>query len=454
MKKILTYFILPFILAPVLLASCGEDRSGEYYALISTKTWMYETMQQNYLFYNDIPAESELDFFRKPSEFLKSAASSRDQKNGVLFSHIDSVFNETRTRTSQYPSYGIEGALVRNAAGDNVVHVLYTYPNSPASEAGLKRGDWIIEADSQKINSSNYEQYIERPMQAYNYKIARKNTEEKNDTIMVKMPAPRVIEEPSVLMTKSIQAGNQHAYYILYNSFEAENENELREAFANIPSNTTDIILDLRYNPGGSVSTAILLGTYLAPSNAMNQKCVDLIPNDKINKVQTYNFDPQLLAGGNRFDYRNLYILTTSNTASASELVINCLRPYMTGKLFQVGEATFGKNVAQSLFKDPLAPKLEFWLTTAYISNSKGEYEYYEEGLKPDFLLEENLAGELGEFGTPQDSLLRPVLYHIENGSFPQTTAPKTRVASTSILYNSITKREKKAQLPSHFSQE
>ena len=260
MKKILTYFILPFILAPVLLASCGEDRSGEYYALISTKTWMYETMQQNYLFYNDIPAESELDFFRKPSEFLKSAASSRDQKNGVLFSHIDSVFNETRTITSQYPSYGIEGALVRNAAGDNVVHVLYTYPNSPASEAGLKRGDWIIEADSQKINSSNYEQYIERPMQAYNYKIARKNTEEKNDTIMVEMPAPRVIEEPSVLMTKSIQAGNQHAYYILYNSFEAENENELREAFANIPSNTTDIILDLRYNPGGSVSTAILLG--------------------------------------------------------------------------------------------------------------------------------------------------------------------------------------------------
>ena len=51
----------------------------------------------------------------------------------------------------------------------------------------------------------------------------------------------------------------------------------------------------------------------------MNQKCVDLIPNDKINKVQTYNFDPQLLAGGNRFDYRNLYILTTSNTASASD---------------------------------------------------------------------------------------------------------------------------------------
>ena len=69
----------------------------------------------------------------------------------------------------------------------------------------MKRGDWIIEADSQKINSSNYEQYIERPMQAYNYKIARKNTEEKNDTIMVEMPAPRVIEEPSVLMTKSIQ---------------------------------------------------------------------------------------------------------------------------------------------------------------------------------------------------------------------------------------------------------
>lgn len=44
------------------LSSCGEDRSGEYYALIASKTWIYETMQENYLFYEDLPAEDQLDF--------------------------------------------------------------------------------------------------------------------------------------------------------------------------------------------------------------------------------------------------------------------------------------------------------------------------------------------------------------------------------------------------------
>lgn len=55
------YFILSVLLA-VLFTSCGEDRSGEYYALIGSKTWIYETMQQNYLFYEDLPAEDGLDF--------------------------------------------------------------------------------------------------------------------------------------------------------------------------------------------------------------------------------------------------------------------------------------------------------------------------------------------------------------------------------------------------------
>lgn len=84
------YFILSVLLA-VLFTSCGEDRSGEYYALIGSKTWIYETMQQNYLFYEDLPAEDGLDFFDKPADFLESVVSDRDKKNGVTFSHIDSV---------------------------------------------------------------------------------------------------------------------------------------------------------------------------------------------------------------------------------------------------------------------------------------------------------------------------------------------------------------------------
>ena len=114
MRKYLIYFILSSIFPTFFLSSCGEDRSGEYYALIASKTWMYETMQQNYLFYEDLPAEDGLDFFDKPADFLTSVASDRDQKNGVLFSHIDSV-KISRVQSS-YPTFGIEGSLVRGVS--------------------------------------------------------------------------------------------------------------------------------------------------------------------------------------------------------------------------------------------------------------------------------------------------------------------------------------------------
>lgn len=85
MKKHISHLIYSCLTLMGLLSSCGEDRSGEYYALIATKTWIYEVMQENYLFYEDIPAEEKLDFFKKPAEFLTSAASSKDQKTGMCF---------------------------------------------------------------------------------------------------------------------------------------------------------------------------------------------------------------------------------------------------------------------------------------------------------------------------------------------------------------------------------
>ena len=137
MKRTAFYRLIYGTVISLALMACGEDRSGEYYALIASKTWIYETMQQNYLFYEDIPAEESLDFFQTPENFLKNAASSRDQKNGTLFSHIDSV-NVSRALSSS-PTFGYEAALIRTGSGDYAIRVLYTQPGSPAEEAGLKK---------------------------------------------------------------------------------------------------------------------------------------------------------------------------------------------------------------------------------------------------------------------------------------------------------------------------
>lgn len=457
MRKYLIYFIFSSIFPTFFLSSCGEDRSGEYYALIASKTWMYETMQQNYLFYEDLPAEDGLDFFDKPADFLTSVASDRDQKNGVLFSHIDSV-KISRVQSS-YPTFGIEGSLVRGVSGDYYYTILYTQPDSPASEMGLKRGDHIFMVDSQKITSSNYTEYFQRPSKTYRYHVARMNDNGTPDSLEFTTPAPRIVEEPSVYLTRNFTtSGGKKVFYIMYNSFEITEETELKSKFAEgLASSPNEIVLDLRYNPGGYVSTALLLSTILAPADAMGKTCFNLIFNDKLNKTENYVFDPALLQGVSNASFDHLYVLTTGNTASASEIIINCLRPYLGDKLIQVGENTFGKNVAQSLFTNAAHPQLEFWLTTSYISNSENYYDYYTDGLKPDYEESEDLTGYLGELGTEQDSLMVPVLYHIEHGNFPSTTPSETRImtrwfgvnSTPQVVSNSVANKPKRSKLTS-----
>lgn len=457
MRKHPIYFILSLIAPTVFFSSCGEDRSGEYYALIAEKTWIYETMQQNYLFYEDLPSEEEVDFFKKPEEFLSSVISERDQKNGTVFSHIDSI--KTSRVQSEYPTFGIEGALVRGNSGDYYCTVLYTYSNSPASEMGLKRGDHIFMVDSQKINTSNYIEYFQRPVKSYRYQVARKDAAGKPDTLEITTPAPQIVEQPSVYLTRTFTTTNgKKVFYIMYNSFETADEADLKAKFAEgLAGSPTDIVLDLRYNPGGYVSTAQLLGTMLAPSSAMGKDCFSLVYNDKINKADTYTFDPTLLQGSPNASVDHLYILTSENTASAAELVINSLRPYLGDKLLQVGQNTFGKNVAQALFTNEAYPQLEFWLTTAYISNSEGFYDYYTNGLEADYKQEEDLTGNLGELGTAQDSLMVPVLYHLEHGSFPVTEpeqpdeTPASRwlgnTHKSQVIYNPVAHKPKYSKI-------
>lgn len=449
MKRTAFYRLIYGTVISLTLMACGEDRSGEYYALIASKTWIYETMQQNYLFYEDIPAEESLDFFQPPENFLKNAASSRDQKNGTLFSHIDSV-NVSRALSSN-PTFGYEAALIRTGSGDYAIRVLYTQPGSPAEEAGLKRGDWIIAANNKKIGSGDYSKYVSAPTQSYSFTLGNYNGEGFDTLGVTEIPAPRYIEETNLMKTSFITAGNRTAAYILYNSFGADDTETLQNMFVEIASRQpNDIILDLRYNPGGYVSTSQLLSTLLAPQNAMGQTFLNMTYNDKIAKTESYLFEPSLIPGGTPLAYENLYIITSNNTASASEIVINCLRPYLKERLLQVGTATFGKNVAQSLFTDEQSPQLELWLTTAYLSNAEGFQDYFDNGLQPDYELAENYAGELGELGTAEDMLLAPVFTRMATGSFPagEDTATETTRSNPNVevTHCSISKKPKLAK--------
>ena len=165
--------------------------------------------------------------------------------------------------------------MVRTENGTNALRVLYTQPDSPAEEAGLKRGDWIIAIDNKKVSTSDYATYITRPTKAYSFTLGKYNPYPEEiddpefnyiefDTLgVVQMPTPRYVEEKDVLKTGIISAGSRKAFYILYNEFD-ENTDLLKEVLSQMSGQQfDDIILDLRYNPGGYVSTCLL---YTSPS--------------------------------------------------------------------------------------------------------------------------------------------------------------------------------------------
>ena len=437
--------LLGSVVALGLMTSCGEDRSGEYYALIGTQTWIYHTMQENYLYYEDLPAEEGLNFFTKPQPFLASLLSDKDQKNGVKFSHVDSIYTATKSRANSYPSFGIQGAMIRVPNGSEAIRILYTESDSPAEEAALKRGDWIIAANGKKINSNSYTQFISRPTEACTFTLGSFNGEGFDTLNVVQMPAPRVVVPHDLLESHFITSGNRKALYLLYNEF-GEDQEQLKKLFQQMAGQTfDDVILDLRYNPGGYVTTSQVLTSNLAPAEAMNQPFLKMTSNDKLNKTEIYKLDPSLLGGGAPLNYQNLYVITTNNTASASEILINGLRPYMKGRLFQVGTATFGKNVAQTRFFNEQTPQVELWLTTFSLTNSEDFGDYYANGLVPDYEQREDLAGELGQLGTEHDSLLLPVLHHMANGSFPSipTETKVGRGRQFEILYHSVSEKDK-----------
>ena len=106
--------------------------------------------------------------------------------------------------------------------------------------------------------------------------------------------------------------------------------------------------------------------------------------------------------------------------------------------MFQVGTATFGKNVAQQCFTNEASPYLELWLTTSLLSNSENFSDYYDNGLAPDFEIEEDFGGDLYELGSEDEALLQTVLYHVSNGAFPSATSTGSAVsARSSRVYNS-----------------
>ena len=351
--------------------SCGVDRWPEYAHQTALDTWMYDIMQQNYLWYQDLPSYDDVNLFLDPASFLSKVKSKSDS-----YSFVDSVME------TPLPTYGFDYSLVRSADIDTAYNALITYviPGSPAEAAGLVRGDWIMKVDTSYI-SKKYETQLlqgtkardlvmgvwkEVPVEPEEGEVGEEETTVykvvPNDKTL-KLPAARAVEDNPVHKTEILTVKENNSDikvgYLMYNSFTAGTKadpekynNELRQISQEFKTaGVKYVILDLRYNAGGSLDCVQLLGTILTSNARLNEPMAYLEYNDKNrDKDATINFDPTILGSGTNLDLPGLFVITSGTTAGAPEMLIGSLFLKDSYPVVSIGSATKGQNVATEQF--------------------------------------------------------------------------------------------------------
>ncbi|MBD3590023.1 S41 family peptidase [Bacteroides sp. GM023] len=346
--------------------SCGVDRWPEYAHQTALDTWLLDIMQQNYLWYQDLPSYDDANLFLAPDQFLSKVKSKNDS-----YSFVDSIME------TPLPSYGFDYSLVRNPDIDTAYNALITYviPGSPAATAGLKRGNWIVKVDTSYI-SKKYETLLlqgTKPLEVTLGTYQKVDPEEPPAEGEEPEDIYRVVpeEEPTeigaavplidnpVHCMKILPYKDGEVGYLMYNSFTAGTKddaekynNELRNWSAELAQKDIHkVILDLRYNKGGSIDCAQLLSTMLAPSFYLDQTMAFIEYNDKNTaKDATLTFNSELLTpSGKNLDLTTLIVLISGETAGAPEMLMHCLNGKIQ-ELIAIGSSTKGQNVATEQF--------------------------------------------------------------------------------------------------------
>ncbi len=428
-SKNILLFTLFLVAGLSLLSSCGEDRWPEYAAKTERDRWMDSIMRVNYLWYDELAAESKLNFFNAPTAFIKSAVPSKDKG----FTTADSiVFTPTL-------SYGYAYKLNRAATDATNYNALITYilPNSPAADAGLKRGDYIMQVNGEEITTKN-ETALLGGTDALELVIG-KYTEQVNENETVtgivvedrtaSMPAAREVENNPVNYYNTYTRGGYKVGYMVYSKFTAgtisdpeKYNNELR-ALSNTfkAAGASIIILDLRYNGGGQTECAQLLGTLLAPASLLGTPMAYLEYNDmRQDQNQTLLFDNALIKEGSNLNTEMIIVLSTTTTGGASEMIMNCLNGKGIGVQL-IGQKTVGQNVGTNSYRNPKTLwQLNLVEYTIYNSNHESEYTT---GISPNYTIDEtqDLLHFL-PFGDENETLLNAALEFIENDTYPSAT--------------------------------
>ena len=348
---------------------------------------------------------------------------------------------------------GFDFMLARIGSTDNVFgFIRYIYKGSPAEKAGLKRGDLFLSIDDQRLTVANYQTLL-FTKQTYKLSFASiiGNIISLNGN-SVTMTAVQLQENPIELDT-ILNVNNAKIGYLVYNGFNADFDIQLNDVFKRFKDGAIDkLVLDLRYNGGGSVQTArylasMIYGTSTSKiflkqvynsglqayiTSTYGSSSLSQTFTDKIEKTPTTPETPI-----NTLNLTKLYVLTSNNTASASELLINGLKPYL--QVINIGTNSVGKYVGSMTVKDwdangNVNPNHKWAMQpiVVKIANSQGVSDFVN-GLIPDVVASEDIANLL-PFGDQNETLLKAAINNMKGLSLSPIVSKADQMGLSKIF--------------------
>lgn len=421
------YFIFLWLL--IGFSSCQQEEpapaASSQHAQVNS--WILNTMKFWYLWTDDLPVSPDMS--ADPETFFKSLLVSGDR-----FSWIQEDYRELiKSLQGISREAGYEFVLYKESESSDNVHaqVLYIKPASPAETAGLKRGDLITHVNDQQITVSNYKTLLKSVKESHTirYKPLLADEQKFDTEKSLTLSVIEYTENPNYLSKVITVDGKKIGYYV-YNFFaqgtdenEKVYETEMENIFQDFKANgITELVLDLRFNSGGSEAAANSLASYVGKGISNSTVFAKRSYNEQVEKIITEdpNAGPEFLITrfaektsniGDMLTGGRVYVLTSSRTASASELIINALRPFM--EVFLIGDVTYGKNVGSITLNDENNPANTWGLQPIVVKvyNSLGQSDYGN-GFSPDVLHKDNSLF-LQPLGDVKEALLSNAIGHI-----------------------------------------
>jgi carboxyl-terminal processing protease len=423
--------LVVFLLVTIFIFSCKKNDSVSPNALFNAdgtpkrkvtgdiKDSVYFYAETFYLWYKNLPKATEFkpESFSEPEAVINAVKTysekGADGKNRDKWSFVMDMADWNAIASGNSKDFGV---YYRFAADGNL-YVRQVFAKSSAGLQGVERGWKVLSLAG--LTPKNDEVFINQFTKAL-----------ENNNLEIQFELPSGIKKNIILSetsynTNTIQAANVFSengknigYFCLTDFLGNDTAAGLESLFSDFRAkNVTELVIDLRYNGGGYVTLAQQLCNLIAPSAANGKVMFIYQYNDKL---KAYNKSTNFKTT-NKLNISKLVVITSKNSASASELLINSLKPHMDVKI--VGTASNGKPVGF-----PVIPVLNYVVAPVAFKtvNSLGEADYYE-GFKPDFPEVDDLTKN---FGNPEEKCLKVALEYLKTGKVITNVARNARVAS------------------------